>query len=338
MNTILLTGGLGFVGSHTAISLINKNREVIIFDNLDNSKFEVVNSLEKITKKKIKFIEGDIRDTEKIIKIIQKYQIKSVIHFAGLKSISDSIINPLNYYDVNLIGTLSLIKAMKITGVKNLVFSSSATVYGEPNYLPIDEDHFVESINPYGTSKLIIERILSDIVSSDPLWRITCLRYFNPIGAHETGLIGDNPKKNINNLIPQILSTIRGEIPYLKIFGNDYKTYDGTGIRDYIYIMDLASGHVEALDHIDKNKGFNIFNLGTGKGYSVLDVVKVFEKITKKEIPIKFSKRRKGDVPECYADPSKAKKILGWSAKVGLEFMCLTSWRFNSMQLDKTLK
>ncbi len=335
MTAILLTGGLGFIGSHTAVSLIQKKEEIIIFDNLINSKIEVLNSIEKITKKKIILIEGDIKDTEKLIAVIKKYKIKCVIHFAGLKSVGESVINPLSYYDVNLLGTISLVKAMEKTGLKKLVFSSSATVYGNPNYLPIDEEHLTKSINPYGNSKLMIEKFLNDLAIADPLWSIICLRYFNPIGAHETGLIGDNPKKNINNLVPQILATIREEIPFLKIYGNDYETRDGTGIRDYIYIMDLAQGHVAALDYIRRNEGFGIFNLGTGKGYSVLEVVKVFEKIIQKEIPIKFLNRRKGDVSSCYADPSKANRLLGWVAKVGLEFMCLTSWKFND-RLMKT--
>ena len=330
MSTILLTGGFGYIGSHTASVLAEKNKDFVIYDNFLNSKHSVLERLESTIGKKIKFVNGDVNDTEKLIEILKKYQINSVIHFAALKSVRESIMNPIKYYEINVGGTISLIKAMKKTNIKRLLFSSSATIYGDPEYLPIDENHPLRAINPYGQTKLIVENIIRDLVKVEKDWSITSLRYFNPIGAHHLGLIGDDPLSGKSeNLMPSIIKVFKGIKLKLEVFGNDYDTKDGTGVRDYIHIMDLADAHISALNHLLNNKGLNIFNLGTGNGFSVMEVINTFEKIINKEIPKVIIQKRKGDVSTCYADPKLAKEILNWKSKFNLMDMCLSSWNFS---------
>ena len=332
MKNILLTGGLGYIGSHTASVLSEKNLKFFILDNLSNSKIEIIESLEEITNRKISFLKADVRDTKMIIEIIKKNNISSVIHFAALKSVEDSINDPIKYYDVNIGGTISLLTAMKKTGVREFLFSSSATVYGDPKYLPIDEKHITNAINPYGNSKLIVEKILFELAKLDKSWSITSLRYFNPIGSHPSTLIGDNPTNTKSkNLMPNIINSIKNTKSKVKIFGKDYDTPDGTGVRDYIHIMDLANAHIKALNYITKSKGFHVFNIGTGKGYSVLDLINTFENVTGLEVPKKFVDRRHGDISKCYADPSKANNILGWHSDFDLRDMCLSSWEFSKI-------
>ena len=296
MSKVLLTGGFGYIGTHTAALLSEKNKDFVIYDNFINSKYSVINRLEKTTNKNIKFIVGDVKDTERLIDTLNKYEIKFVIHFAALKSVRESVINPLKYYAENVGGTISLLKAMKNANVKNLVFSSSATIYGNPEYLPIDEYHSLKAINPYGETKLVVENIIRDIVSSEKDWSIVSLRYFNPIGAHHLGLIGDDPLSGKSeNLMPSIIKVYQGIKPYIEIFGDDYKTKDGTGVRDYLHIMDLADAHIKALDYLLDSYGLNIFNLGTGRGTSVLELINTFEKITNCELPKIIKGRRLGD-------------------------------------------
>ena len=333
MSRILLTGGFGYVGSHTAAHLAEKNEDFVIYDNFMNSKFSVVERLEKTINKKIEYVNGDIRDTNKLVETINNHQITAVIHFAALKSVKESINNPLNYYEINVGGTISLLIAMKKTNVKNLLFSSSATIYGEPHYLPIDERHPLKVINPYGETKLIIENILKDIVNSDKDWSITSLRYFNPIGSHKLGLIGDDPLSGKSeNLMPSIIKVCKGIKPKIEIFGDDYETHDGTGVRDYIHIMDLASAHSRALDFLSNTKGLNIFNLGTGKGISVLDLINTFEKVTGRSLPKVFKKRRTGDAAYCYANPEKAQNTLKWNTTMDLDEMCLSAYNFSKIE------
>lgn len=327
---ILVTGGAGYIGSHTCVELAKSGYEIIIIDNLSNSKLEAVKRVEKIVNKKINFYQADLRDYEEVKSIIEKEKCNVVIHFAGLKAVGESVEKPLEYYHNNVYGTISLLKAMQECNLKNIIFSSSATVYGNPQYVPIKEDHPLAAVNPYGSTKLTIENILKELYVSDPEWNIVILRYFNPVGAHETGLIGEDPLGIPNNLMPYISQVAVGRLPYLKIFGNDYPTHDGTGIRDYIHVMDLATGHVAAYEYLKNNKGCFIFNLGTGKGYSVLEVVKMFEKVSGVKIPFKFVERRPGDVAIIYADPSKANKELGWRAVRNLEDMCRDTWRWQS--------
>ena len=330
MSTILLTGGFGYIGSHTASFLAEKNKDFLIYDNFLTSKYSVLERLEKTIGKNIKYVDGDIKDTENLTEVLKKYDINSVVHFAGLKSVRESIINPMKYYEINVGGTLSLIKAMKKRNIKKLLFSSSATIYGDPEYLPIDESHPLRAINPYGQTKLIVERILRDLANSDKDWSITSLRYFNPIGAHPLGLIGDDPLLGkTENLMPSIIEVFRGMRANLEIFGDDYETKDGTGVRDYIHIMDLAEAHAIALEYLIGSDGFNIFNLGTGKGTTVLELINTFEKVTNSKIPIIIKKRRSGDTPSCFADPSKAKNILKWKTKSGLDEMCLSAYNFS---------
>ena len=329
MNRILLTGGFGYIGSHTATILADKKKEFIIYDNFSNSKIDIVERLEKTTKQKIKYIAGDVRDTKKLINVIKTNQIKSVIHFAALKSVEDSVTNPLDYYDVNVLGTISLLNAMKINGVKKFLFSSSASIYGEPEYLPIDENHPLNAVNPYGESKLIVEKILKDLSDSDNEWSIICLRYFNPIGAHHLRLIGDDPiLEKSKNLMPSIIKVAKGSERNVQVYGDDYNTKDGTGVRDYIHIMDLADAHVKSINYLDEFSGIDIFNLGTGNGFSVLELINTFENVTGKNIKMKISRRRDGDVSCCYADPSKANNILSWKTKMNLREMCLSAWNF----------
>ena len=334
MSSVLLTGGLGYIGSHTASILAKNNIKFIILDNLSNCKIEVVERLGAIIKQKIEFVECDIRETNKLISIIQKNNISSVMHFAALKSVEDSLSIPTEYYETNISGTISLLNAMNIANVKNLVFSSSATVYGEPRYLPIDESHEIEAINPYGRTKIIVEEIFSDLVKYDRNWSINSLRYFNPVGSHPSYLIGDDPiSVKSKNLMPNIIDVVKGITKEIKIFGNDYDTKDGTCIRDYIHIMDLANAHYKSLQFLEKSKGFNVFNIGTGNGYSVLELINTFEEVTRLEVPKIFVKRRDGDVHSCFADPTKARETLGWNCEYDLGQMCLSSFEFSRLNI-----
>ena len=327
---ILLTGGAGYIGSHTAAVLAHAGHKVVLFDNFSNSSPEVIERLEKILQSPLAFIEADVRDTEKLKQVLNEYQIDAVIHFAGLKAVGESVAKPIEYYANNIQGTISLLQAMSFANVKKLVFSSSATVYGDPQYLPIDEEHPLKATNPYGRSKLHIEEILSDVARSDKDWRINCLRYFNPVGAHESGLIGENPRGMPNNLMPFVMQVAAGKQAELKIFGNDYSTRDGTGVRDYIHVMDLAEGHKAALDFLDKETGWHAINLGTGTGYSVMEILKMFETTNNKVVPFTVTKRRDGDIAECYANPEKAKNILHWTARHSLADMCASGWNYQS--------
>lgn len=331
---ILITGGCGYIGSHTAVELLQDNYEVVIIDNLSNSSKEVLTAIETITKQKPIFYEGDVADFSLLRKIFGEHSFDAVIHFAGYKAVGESVQKPLMYYENNLESTLHLCKVMSEFGCKRLVFSSSATVYGNPKKLPLTEDTPLSTTNPYGTTKLMIENILRDVSASDSEWSIALLRYFNPIGAHDSGLIGENPKGIPNNLMPYIIKVAIGELPQLNIFGNDYDTKDGTGVRDYIHVVDLARGHISALKKIMHSKGIDAYNLGTGKGYSVLELVQTFEKVNHISIPYKIGPRRAGDIAECYADCSYAKKQLGWEAEKNLETMCRDSYHYIS-RLEK---
>ncbi|MBQ3116428.1 MAG: UDP-glucose 4-epimerase GalE [Clostridia bacterium] len=319
---VLVTGGAGYIGSHTTVELLNAGHTVVAIDNFMNSKMEAVRRVEKITGKKVKFYEGDIRDRKILDKIFTENKIDSVINFAGLKAVGESCAKPLEYYENNIEGLLVLCFAMRDHNVKNLVFSSSATVYGKPKSVPIKEDFPLSTSNPYGSTKLFIEYILKDLYKADPTFNIAILRYFNPVGAHPSGEIGEDPKGIPNNLCPYITQVAVGKREYLGVFGNDYDTHDGTGVRDYIHVVDLAKGHVLAVDKLTKNPGLVIVNLGTGVGYSVLDMVKAFEKATGKPIPYKIMPRRPGDIDECYADPALAKEVLGFVAEKNLDDMC----------------
>ena len=327
---ILLPGGAGFIGSHTAIELLNAGKDIIIIDNFSNSKPEVLESIKKITGKDFKFYEMDYLDNQKLEKVFQENKIEAVLNFAGFKAVGESVKKPIEYYKNNISGALVLLETMKKYNVKKFIFSSSATVYGDPEQIPITEDCKTGgTTNPYGTTKLFIEQILKDIYASDNSWDICILRYFNPIGAHESGLIGEEPQGIPNNLMPYIVRVADGQLKELSVFGNDYPTPDGTGVRDYIHVVDLAKGHVKALEKLEKEqKGLFIYNLGTGKGYSVLDMVKSFETATGKKVPYKIAPRREGDIATCYADPKKAKEELGWSAEKTLEDMCKDSWNY----------
>ncbi len=319
---VLVTGGAGYIGSHTMVELLNAGYQVVCVDNFMNSKYEAVRRVENITGKKVKFYQGDIRDKEILDKIFTENKIDSVINFAGLKAVGESCEKPLEYYENNIQGLLVLVMAMREYNVKNLVFSSSATVYGKPKSVPIKEDFELSTSNPYGSTKLFIEYILKDLYKADPTFNIAILRYFNPIGAHESGMIGEDPKGIPNNLCPYITQVAVGKREYLGVFGDDYNTHDGTGVRDYIHVVDLAKGHVLAVNKLAENPGLIIVNLGTGKGYSVLDMVKAFSKVIGREIPYKIMPRRPGDIDECYADPTKAQEILGFKAEKTLEDMC----------------
>ncbi len=319
---VLVTGGAGYIGSHTTVELLNAGHNVVCIDNFMNSKYESIVRVEKITGKKVKFYEGDIRDRKILDKIFTENKIDSVINFAGLKAVGESVAKPLEYYENNIEGLLVLAFAMRDHGVKNLVFSSSATVYGKPESVPIREDFPLSTSNPYGSTKLFIEYMLKDLYASDKSFNIAILRYFNPVGAHESGLIGEDPKGIPNNLCPYITQVAVGKREYLGVFGNDYNTHDGTGVRDFIHVVDLARGHVLAVNKLAENPGLIIVNLGTGTGYSVLDMVKAFEKVCGKPIPYKIMPRRPGDIDECYADPSKAYEVLGFKAEKTLDDMC----------------
>lgn len=328
---ILVTGGAGYIGSHTCLELLRSGYEVIIIDNLSNSRRDSLNRIENLSGKKIIFYQEDVRNRESINQIFKNHDIKAVIHFAGLKAVGDSVVNPLNYYENNLISSIVLLEIMSNHNVKKLVFSSSATVYGVPEHMPISESAPRSTTNPYGTTKLMIEKILEDLAFSDKNWDISLLRYFNPIGADESGQIGEDPNGIPNNLMPYITQVAAGYLDELSIYGNDYDTPDGTGIRDYIHVVDLAKGHLKALEYA--HSGVEAFNLGTGKGSSVLDLITTFEIVTGIHIKRKFAKRRSGDVAECYADPTKAKKILGWHAEKSLNDMCSDAWRWQSKNL-----
>lgn len=329
--SVLVTGGAGYIGSHTVVELLNRGEKIIIVDNFSNSKPEMLDKIRKITNKDFKFYEVDLLDRENLDKVFaENPDIESVIHFAGLKAVGESVAKPIEYYHNNITGTLILLDIMKKYNCKKIVFSSSATVYGDPETVPIKEDFPLSTTNPYGSTKLMIEQILRDVYISDNDWSIILLRYFNPIGAHESGLIGENPNGIPNNLLPYINQVACGKLECLRVFGNDYDTVDGTGVRDYIHVVDLAKGHLKALDKARNFNGVEAYNLGTGTGYSVLQIVKAFEDATGVEVKYKIVDRRPGDIATCYADPSKAKNDLGWEAKKGIEEMCKDSWRFTS--------
>ncbi len=327
---ILVTGGAGYIGSHTVVELLNTGKEVVIIDDFSNSKQEVLNAIREITKKDFKFYEINYLNREALEKVFEENKIEAVMNFAGFKAVGESIKKPIEYYTNNVSGALVLLDTMRKYGVKTFVFSSSATVYGDPEKIPITEECKTgETTNPYGTSKLFIEQILKDLYVSDNSWNICILRYFNPVGAHESGLIGEEPQGIPNNLMPYVVRVAAGTLKELSVFGNDYNTPDGTGVRDYIHVVDLAKGHIKALEKLEREqKGLYIYNLGTGNGYSVLDMVKAFEKTTGKSVAYKITERRQGDIATCYADPTKAKQELGWEAKLGIEEMCRDSWNY----------
>jgi len=327
---VLVTGGAGYIGSHTCIELDEAGFDFIVFDNLCNSSKESLNRVEKIIGKKVKFIEGDIRNKSDLQKAFDNYDIDSVIHFAGLKAVGESVEKPIEYYDNNINGTLVLTQVMQKNNCKKIVFSSSATVYGDPHTTPITEDFPLSATNPYGRTKLFIEDILRDLYISDTEWQIVLLRYFNPVGAHKSGLIGEDPNGIPNNLMPFISQTAVKKREFLSVFGDDYDTHDGTGVRDYIHVVDLAQGHVKALNKISSLEDVLTVNLGTGNGYSVLDMVKAFEKASEHKVPYKITPRRSGDVAKCFADPSYAYEVLEWKALRGIEEMCEDAWRWQS--------
>ncbi|MBQ2390407.1 MAG: UDP-glucose 4-epimerase GalE [Clostridia bacterium] len=324
---ILVSGGAGFIGSHTCVELIKSGYEVVVFDNLCNSKEESMDCVEKITGVRPAFYKTDMRDKEGLRKIFTDHKIDAVIHFAGLKAVGESVEKPLEYYDCNIGGTLALLQVMREFGCKKIVFSSSATVYGVPKTVPITEDFPLSHTNPYGATKVMIEDILRDLFVADDEFSIMLLRYFNPIGAHESGLIGESPNGIPNNLMPRIIRVAKGEVDAITVFGTDYDTPDGTGVRDYIHVVDLAIGHIKAIEHLDK-PGVFAYNLGTGCGYSVFDLVNTFSRVNGIEIKTEICPRRPGDVAECYANPEKAYKELGWKAELGIEDMCRSAWNF----------
>mgnify|MGYP000048531995 FL=1 len=330
---ILVTGGAGYIGTHTEVELLNRGYNVIAFDNMVNSCEESIKRVEKITGKKIRFYNADMRDAAAMEKIFSENKIDSVIHFAGLKAVGESVRKPLEYYDNNIYGTLVLLETMQKFGVKKIVFSSSATVYGTPERLPLDEDCALSTTNPYGSTKLMLENIMKDLYTADNSWDIILLRYFNPVGAHESGLIGEDPKGIPNNLTPYIAQVASGKLKEINVFGNDYDTPDGTGVRDYIHVVDLALGHVKAIEKINE-AGVHIYNLGTGNGYSVLDVIKAFEKACGKKLPYKICPRRPGDIAACYAKVDKAKRELDWVAERGIDEMCASLWKWQTMNPD----
>ena len=327
---VLVTGGAGYIGSHTVVELLEEGYEPVIVDNLVNASEESLKRVEKITGKKPVFYKCDLRDRSALEKIFQKHDVSAVIHFAGLKAVGESVQMPLEYYDNNIGGTLVLLEVMRAANVKKLIFSSSATVYGDPERLPIDEECSLSTTNPYGSTKLFIEYILKDLYKSDDTWNITLLRYFNPVGAHPSGLIGEDPKGIPNNLTPYIAKVAAGKLECINVFGNDYPTPDGTGVRDYIHVLDLAHGHLLAFEKVTEN-GVHIYNLGTGNGYSVLDMIHAFEKACGKKLPYKICPRRSGDIATCYAKAEKAEKELGFKATHGIDEMCESMWKWQSM-------
>lgn len=328
---ILVTGGAGFIGSHTVVELQNAGYDVVVLDNLSNSSEKSLERVEKITGKPVKFYKKDILDREGLNEVFEKEDIDSCIHFAGLKAVGESVVKPWEYYENNIAGTLTLVDVMRKHGVKNIIFSSSATVYGDPAIIPITEEcPKGQCTNPYGWTKSMLEQILTDIQKADPEWNVMLLRYFNPIGAHKSGTIGENPNGIPNNLMPYITQVAVGKLKELGVFGNDYDTPDGTGVRDYIHVVDLARGHVKAIEKFKENKGVLIYNLGTGNGYSVLQVIEAFGKACGKKIPYEIKPRRAGDIATCYCDPSKAKRELGWEAEYGIDEMCADSWKWQT--------
>lgn len=326
--SILITGGLGFIGSHAAASLLENEQQIVILDNLCNSQASVHQNLEILSQQKIPLYIGDVRDSDLLSTIFSKHDITAVMHFAGLKSVAESVIDPLNYYENNVVGAVVLIRAMQKHDVYKIILSSSATVYGAPKYLPFDESHPTNPINPYGSTKLQVEEILANLSKSDKRWAIACLRYFNPVGAHPSGLIGELPNHRPNNLMPYITQVAAKHRPFLMVYGDDYDTEDGTGERDYIHVMDLAEGHIAALELLENQPGLHVFNLGTGKPHSVFGVIRTFEAVSGQSIPVEMGARRDGDLPSYYASPMKAKSVLGWQAKRTLEDMCQSAWQF----------
>jgi len=327
-SSILVTGGTGYIGSHTVVELIAQGHEVVIIDNLCNSKRSVIDTIAKISGRKPQFINLDLRDKPGLKELFAAHSFDAVLHFAGLKSVGESVAKPLLYYDNNIVGTIHLLEAMEAAGVKTMVFSSSATVYGDPASVPITEDFPLSVTNPYGRSKLIIEEILRDPVRADPQWKVALLRYFNPVGAHESGLIGEDPRGTPNNLMPYVAQVAAGILPQLSVYGADYPTSDGTGVRDYIHVVDLAQGHLAALKALEGQPDLLTMNLGTGRGYSVLEMIKAFADVTGRKINYRIVARRPGDVAECYADPSLAFRLMGWRAQRGVEAMCADAWRW----------
>jgi UDP-glucose 4-epimerase len=328
MQNILVTGGAGYIGSHTCVELLAAGHNLVVIDNFSNSKPAVLGRVEQISGRPIPFMEVDIRDRGALREVFRQHAIDAVIHFAGLKAVGESVSQPLRYYDNNISGSVALFEVMAESSVKTLVFSSSATVYGDPHSVPIREDFPLSATNPYGRSKLILEDILRDLSRSDESWKIALLRYFNPVGAHESGIIGEDPNGIPNNLMPYIAQVAVGKLPQLSVFGDDYPTPDGTGVRDYIHVVDLARGHLAALEALSGKPGVMTVNLGTGQGYSVLDVVRAFEKASDRQVPYRIVPRRPGDVAQCYADPTLAHELLGWRAERGLDEMCSDSWRW----------
>lgn len=327
---ILVTGGAGYIGSHTCVELLNAGHEVVVLDNLSNSSSKSLKVVEEITGKSVTFYHGNIRDTEILENIFNTESIQGFIHFAALKAVGESSQIPLDYYENNISGTLTLLQVMKKVSCKNIIFSSSATVYGEPNRVPITEDFPLSATNPYGRTKLMIEEILIDLYKSDNSWNIIALRYFNPIGAHVSGELGEDPNGIPNNLLPYISQVAVGKLDCVSVFGNDYETFDGTGVRDYIHVVDLARGHVAALKKFSSNTGHSVYNLGTGKGYSVLEMIEAMKVASNREIPFKIVDRRPGDIAVCYADSQKAERELGWHAEYDIEKMCADAWRWQS--------
>jgi len=331
---ILVTGGAGYIGSHTCLELLNEGHDVVVVDNFVNSKPEALRRVEELTGRTVALHEVDLLDKEALDKVFAAHDISSVIHFAGLKAVGESVRIPLRYYDNNITGTLKLCEVMGAHGVKNIVFSSSATVYGDPASVPITEDFPLSATNPYGNCKLFIEYILQDLHVADSAWNVVLLRYFNPVGAHKSGRIGEDPNGIPNNLMPFVAQVAVGKLPELSVFGNDYPTRDGTGVRDYIHVVDLALGHLRAIEKLNDNPGVEVYNLGTGRGYSVLEMVDAFARASGRQVPYKIAPRRPGDIAECFADPSRAEKELGWRATRGLEEMCEDAWRWQSLNPD----
>ena len=332
MKTILITGGAGYIGSHACVEFLDAGYDIVVLDNLCNSSAESLVRVRELTGMDFPFVQADIRDREALDAVFRDHDIDAVIHFAGLKAVGESVGKPLLYYDNNIGGSVTLFEAMQAVGVKTVVFSSSATVYGDPATVPIREDFPVgATTNPYGRSKLIIEQILGDVAVADPGWHIALLRYFNPVGAHQSGRIGEDPRGIPNNLMPYISQVAVGRREHLNVFGNDYPTPDGTGVRDYIHVVDLAQGHVKAVEKLDEGPGVRIWNLGTGHGYSVVEMARAFEKASGRPVPYQFAPRRAGDIAQCYADPARAERELGWKARHGLAEMCEDTWRWQSM-------
>ena len=330
---ILVTGGTGYIGSHTCVALLQAGRDVLLLDNLCNSQADVVDRLATLCGRRPEFVVADVRDAAALDEVFDRHTIRAVIHFAGLKAVGESVAQPIEYYDNNVHGTLQLVAAMRRASVKTLVFSSSATVYGNPATLPIREDFPRSATNPYGRSKLIVEDILADLSSAEPDWRIARLRYFNPVGAHSSGLIGEAPQGTPNNLMPYIAQVATAQRASLNIWGNDWPTPDGTGVRDYIHVVDLAEGHLAALDYLEKHAGLLTVNLGTGRGYSVLEMVRAFEQASGRPIPYNVAPRRQGDIAQCWADPTLARQLLGWQARRGVDEMCADAWRWQQSTL-----